>query len=48
MYKIPKAVPNLKNVQYNVFPSESKLTDSIFLAGDVQANGSLNAAILLW
>ena len=46
MYKIPKALPNLENVQYNVFPSESKLTDSIFLAGDVQANGSLNAAIL--
>ncbi len=46
MYKIPKALPNLNNIQYNVFPSESKLTDSIFLAGDVQANGSLNAAIL--
>ena len=46
MYKIPKALPNLNNIQYDVFPSESKLTDSIFLAGDVQANGSLNAAIL--
>ena len=46
MYKIPKALPHLNNLQYNVFPSESKLTDSVFLAGDVQANGSLNAAIL--
>ena len=46
MHKIPKALPHLNNVQYNVFPSESKLTDSIFLAGDVQANGSLNAAMI--
>lgn len=46
MYKIPKAIPNLYNIQYGVFPSETKLTDTIFLAGDVQVNGSLNAAIL--
>ncbi len=46
MYDIPKALPNLENVQYQVTSSETRLTDHIFLAGDVQLNGSLNAAML--
>jgi hypothetical protein len=46
MYDISKALPNLKNVQYEVPATESKLTDHIFLAGDVQLNGSLNAAMI--
>lgn len=46
LYAIPKALPNLSNIQYEVSPSETQLTDRIFLAGDVQLNGSLNAAML--
>lgn len=45
-YKIQKALPNLSNLQYQVMPSETQLTDRVFLAGDVQLNGSLNAAML--
>lgn len=45
-YEIPNALPNLVNIQYEVSPSETQLTDHIFLAGDVQLNGSLNAAML--
>ena len=39
-------MPNLNNIQYDVYPSETKVKDGIFLAGDVLLNGSLNAAIL--
>jgi protoporphyrinogen oxidase len=46
MYSIPKALPNLTNVQYEMLPSETRLTDRIFLAGDMQLNGSLNAAMI--
>jgi protoporphyrinogen oxidase len=45
-YKIPKALPNLQQLQYTMSPSETRLTTQIFLAGDVQLNGSLNAAML--
>lgn len=45
-YKIPKALPKLHNLQYEVAPSETQLKERIFLAGDVQLNGSLNAAML--
>lgn len=33
-------------MQYELSPSETKLKDGIYLAGDVLLNGSLNAAIL--
>lgn len=46
MYKIPKALPNLKDLQYTIAPSETMLTHYIFLAGDTHLNGSLNAAML--
>jgi protoporphyrinogen oxidase len=46
LYHIPKALPDLKNVQYELAPSETQLTHYIFLAGDTQLNGSLNAAML--
>jgi protoporphyrinogen oxidase len=46
MYPIPKALPQLNNLQYEIQPSETRLTDTIFLAGDVQLNGSLNAAMI--
>tara|TARA_B100000674_G_scaffold195639_2_gene159262 strand:- start:33816 stop:35075 length:1260 start_codon:yes stop_codon:yes gene_type:complete len=45
-YDIRKALPNLNNLQYEMFASETKLTDCIFLAGDVQLNASLNAAMI--
>ena len=45
-YNIPKALPDLSNLQYDLTPSETKLTDRIFLAGDVLLNASLNAAML--
>ena len=45
-YTIKKALPNLANVSYSVYPSETQLTNSIYLAGDTLLNGSLNAAML--
>lgn len=45
-YNIPKALPNLQQLQYTMSPSETRLTTQIFLAGDVLLNGSLNAAML--
>ena len=46
LYSVPKALPHLNNLQYDVSPSETKVKDGVFLAGDVLLNGSLNAAIL--
>lgn len=45
-YAIPKSLPKLKNLQYEMLPSETRLTRSIFLAGDTQLNASLNAAMM--
>jgi len=45
-YTIAKALPNLQQLQYSMLPSETRLTTQTFLAGDVQLNGSLNAAML--
>jgi len=45
-YQIKKALPDLTNIQYRMAPSETRLTPSIFLAGDQLLNGSLNAAML--
>ncbi len=45
-YCIPRALPKLENLQYEMSPSETQLTRGIFLAGDTQLNGSLNAAML--
>ncbi len=46
MYFIPKSLPDIDHLQYESNPSETQLTQSIFLAGDLQLNGSLNAAML--
>ena len=46
IYSIPQALPKLNGLQYEMLPSETKLTDRIFLAGDTQLNGSLNAAMI--
>ena len=40
------ALPRLDNLQYDILPSETRLTTTIFLAGDTQLNGSLNAAMI--
>ena len=45
-YLIPKALPSLNNLQYELAPSETQLTGGVFLAGDIQLNGSLNAAMI--
>lgn len=45
-YNIQKALPNLTNLRYEIPATETKLTNSIFLAGDHQINGSLNAAMI--
>jgi len=45
-YYIPQALPNLKDLQCSVKPAQTGLADNIFLAGDSQLNGSLNAAIV--
>jgi hypothetical protein len=36
----------LKNLKYEMMPSETRLTDRLFLAGDTQLNASLNAAMI--
>ena len=46
LYHIPRALPKLNNLKYDMMPSETRLTDSLFLAGDTQLNGSLNAALI--
>ncbi|WP_396634391.1 NAD(P)/FAD-dependent oxidoreductase [Maribacter sp. R86514] len=45
-YRIPKSLPKLGELNYKISPSETRLTETIYLAGDVQLNGSLNAAML--
>ncbi len=43
---INKALPKLPSIHYSMHPSETQLTNTIFLAGDQLSNGSLNAAML--
>ena len=46
LYRIPKALPKLRNLKYDMMPSETRLTNGLFLAGDIQLNASLNAAMI--
>ena len=46
IYHIKKALPDLKGIKYEVLPSETQLSSGVYLAGDVQLNGSLNAAMI--
>ena len=46
IYNIKRALPDLKDIKSEVTPSETQLSSGIFLAGDVQLNGSLNAAMI--
>lgn len=45
-YHIPQALPQLNDLKYEIMPSETRLSKSVFLAGDTQLNGSLNAAMI--
>ncbi|WP_047245336.1 FAD-dependent oxidoreductase [Maribacter thermophilus] len=45
-YRIKKAIPITKDLRYAMTPTETRLTDRIFLAGDYLLNGSLNAAMI--
>ena len=45
-YHIKNALPRLENLQYELSETETKLTNTIFLAGDQLLNGSLNAAMI--
>ncbi|WP_299900142.1 FAD-dependent oxidoreductase [uncultured Aquimarina sp.] len=45
-YDISHALPDITNLQYEMLPSETRLTPTIFIAGDQQLNGSLNAAMI--
>lgn len=45
-YSIPQALPQLSDLKYEMAPSETQLSQGIFLAGDTQLNGSLNAAMI--
>lgn len=44
-HKIPKALPELSNLQTDCSPTETQIKATIFLAGDQLLNGSLNAAM---
>jgi hypothetical protein len=46
LYTIPMALPKLKDLKYEMLPSETRLTTTVFLAGGTQLNGSLNAAMI--
>lgn len=45
-YPIHMALPQLTDLRYSLMPSETRLTERTFLAGDYLLNGSLNAAML--
>lgn len=45
-YHIKQALPELKELQNSISPTETQLKPTIFVAGDHLLNGSLNAAML--
>jgi protoporphyrinogen oxidase len=45
-YHIPKALPKLKDLKYEISPKHSSPNSTVFLAGDTLLNGSLNAAMI--
>ncbi len=46
LYHIPRALPNIQELQGDISPTETQLKPTIYLAGDYLLNGSLNAAML--
>ena len=45
-YHIPNALPDIRDLQTDMFATETQIKATIFLAGDYLLNGSLNAAML--
>ncbi|GAA4326553.1 NAD(P)/FAD-dependent oxidoreductase [Pontixanthobacter gangjinensis] len=45
-YHIKQALPDIRPLQYEIMPTETRLNNRIFLAGDQLLNGSQNAAML--
>ena len=45
-YRIPKGLPDITDIRYDMAPSETQLKNTLFLAGDHLLNGSLNAAMM--
>lgn len=45
-YHIKQALPNIKNLAYDISPNKTQIKPNIFLAGDYLLNGSLNAAMI--
>lgn len=45
MYTIPRALPALDDVHYDIQPTQLRLTEKIYTAGDYLLNGSLDAAM---
>ncbi len=45
-YDIDKALPKINDFQYSMKPSNMKVQEGIYLAGDYLLNGSINAAML--
>jgi protoporphyrinogen oxidase len=45
-YHIKKALPDVKELHYEISPTETQLKPTIYMAGDYLLNGSLNAAML--
>ncbi|MEM6264439.1 MAG: NAD(P)/FAD-dependent oxidoreductase [Bacteroidota bacterium] len=45
VYRIPYALPNQETVRDHMLPAEMKVREGLWLAGDHQLNGSINAAM---
>jgi NADPH-dependent glutamate synthase beta subunit-like oxidoreductase len=44
-YEINDALPQVDDMQYSISPTNTKIYDNVFLAGDYLLNGSINAAM---
>jgi protoporphyrinogen oxidase len=44
-YHIDKALPRMDDMKNKMLPSQTRLTETVYLAGDQMLNGSLNAAM---
>ncbi|MBT8296331.1 MAG: FAD-dependent oxidoreductase, partial [Gramella sp.] len=45
-YEIKKALPDIGSLEYGIMPTETRLSNRIFLSGDQLLNASQNAAML--
>lgn len=44
-YEILDALPQVDDMQYTISPTNTKVQDHVYLAGDYLLNGSINAAM---